>query len=316
MEKKNIAGMSMKGGKKDNFFFCLLEYFPKKERWFLNSLLQVKEHQEDEDDVIRKWVENFYLKKLVLDFPLTLPPCYDCKLSCPGLNHCPKKNVKTIRTRIDSLIESDKLKKAENPKRYEQERNKDDEFDFSRDVMKRPTDKHILSRPFKRRLKKGFLPYWNRPLDFWIWTKYYDQQLEVFNNSFDSFGKASLMILSRFNYLKRHFPKDLSLFESNIQLALLELLRAKIITRKEVQGLGDFKAGPDFRHKVIKNIEKKVNIFIYHPDLEILETSSRAFDSFILALAGQRIQLGQVERPPAWAFAEKSQFVIPLFLSK
>ena len=53
MEKKNIAGMSMKGGKKDNFFFCLLEYFPKKERWFLNSLLQVKEHQEDEDDVIR-----------------------------------------------------------------------------------------------------------------------------------------------------------------------------------------------------------------------------------------------------------------------
>ena len=30
--KKNIAGMSMKGGRKDNFFFCLLEYFPKKKK--------------------------------------------------------------------------------------------------------------------------------------------------------------------------------------------------------------------------------------------------------------------------------------------
>ena len=316
MEKKNIAGMSMKGGRKDHFFFCLLEYFPKKERWFLDSILQVKQHQEDDDDIIRKWVDRFSLKNLVLDFPLDFPPCYDCQLSCPGLNHCPQENVTTIRNKIIHLLEDDKKMKENNPKRYEQERNKVDQFDYSRDIMNYPSDEHILSRPFKRRLKKGFLPYWNRPLDFWVWTKYFDQQLEIFKTSFDSFGKASLMILSRFNYLKRHFPKDLLLFEGNVQIALLELLKAKIITRKEVEGLSLFEEGARYRSQIIKQIEKKLNLFIYGSDLEVLESDSRAFESFILALTGQRIQMGQLEQLPTWTFAERSHFVVPLFSSK
>ena len=160
------------------------------------------------------------------------------------------------------------------------------------------------------------MPYWNRPLDFWVWTQYYDQQLEIFNTSYDSFGTASLMILSRFNYLKRHFPSELQLFEGNIQLALLELLKADILTNREVKGLSDFKEGMDYRFKVIKKIEQKLNIFIYESDLEVLLHFPRAFHSFILAITGQRIQMNQVIHPPKWALAEESQFVIPLFFSK
>ena len=44
--KRNIAGMSMKGGRKDNFFFCLLEHFDDGDRWFLRSLLQVKDEED------------------------------------------------------------------------------------------------------------------------------------------------------------------------------------------------------------------------------------------------------------------------------
>tara|TARA_Y100001970_G_C14215073_1_gene849181 strand:+ start:144 stop:1121 length:978 start_codon:yes stop_codon:yes gene_type:complete len=315
MEKKNIAGMSMKGGRKDNFFFCLLEYFPNKERWFLNSLLQVKEHQEDEDDIIRKWVKDFALKKLVLDFPLTLPPCYGCNLDCPGLSRCPVEGIHRTRKKMDVLLLKDQEMKAKNPKRYEAARNEAESVDPSKNILNIKTDEHILSRAFKRRIKKGILPYWNRPLDFWVWTQYYDQQMELFNTSFDSFGTASLMILSRFNYLKRHFPKELLLFEGNVQLALLELLKAKILTKREVKGLSDFKEGADYRYKVIKKIEKKLNVFIYESDLEALLHFPRAFNSFILAIIGQRIQMEKTMPLPEWAFSEKSQFVVPLFAS-
>ena len=37
------AGMSLGGGKRENFFFRLLEHFPKEDRWFLTSLKQVKD---------------------------------------------------------------------------------------------------------------------------------------------------------------------------------------------------------------------------------------------------------------------------------
>jgi len=45
MDSKNVAGMSLKGGRKDNFYFCLLEHYPEKDRWFLRSLLHVKDEE-------------------------------------------------------------------------------------------------------------------------------------------------------------------------------------------------------------------------------------------------------------------------------
>ncbi len=304
----------MKGGRNDNFFFCLIEYYPDSERWFLKSLLPVKEEEaENDDEALRVWIENFQVKQLVVDFPLSRPECYHCDLACPGATSCPVESVKTTREKINHLLNEDLEMIKKNPKKYEQERNKSDEVVFNRNIFEKETHHHLLSRSFKRRLKKGFIPYWNRSLDFFIWKYYYDQILEMFNTSFDSFGNTSLMTLSRFNYIKRHFPKDLELFEANAHIITIELLRSKIILKKDVELISDIDLGIEARIDTIKKIETHLNIFIYNHDLDILVRNPRAFDSFLLALSGQNILQNKNVALPDWTKPNETRFIIPQF---
>lgn len=314
MDIKNIGSLSMKGGRNDNFFFCLIEYYSDSGRWFLKSLLPVKDEDAlDNDEAIRAWIHNFEVKQLVVDFPLSKPACEVCELECPGAVHCPDESVHAVKEKIKALLNEDQKLINQNPKRYEQERNKSDEVIYNRDVFSKETSHHMLSRSFKRKLKKGFLPYWNRALDFWVWKYYYDQILEIFNTSFDSFGNISLMILSRFSYIKRHFPKGLELFEANEQVVLIELLRSKIILRKDIDLLGDIDLGIEARLDLIKKIESKLDIFIYNHDLEILVKNPRAFDSFILALAGQNVLQQKNRALPEWTRPHETKFIVPNF---
>ncbi len=314
MDTKNIGSLSMKGGRNDNFYFCLIEYYPESHRWFLKSLLPVKDEEaNDSDEAIRAWIHNFGVKQLVVDFPLSKAACADCEIECPGAGHCPKPVVVTVREKIKNLLNEDQKLISTNPKKYEQERNKADEIVYNRDIFLKETSHHLLSRSFKRRLKKGFLPYWNRALDFWIWKYYYDQLLDTFNTSFDSFGNISLMILSRFSYIKRHFPKHVELFEANAQIILIELLRSKVILKKDVDMLSDIELGVEARLDAIKKIEQKLDIFIYNHDLEILVKNPRAFDSFLLALAGQNVLQDKNLKLPDWTVPRETNFIIPNF---
>lgn len=311
---RNIGSLSMKGGRNDNFYFCLIEYFPESKRWFLKSLLPVKEEEAaDSNEAIRSWITNFDIKQLVVDFPLSKPASESSDYDENGNLQCPDNTLEIVQEKIKSLLEEDQRLVSENPKRYEQERNKADEIVYNRDIFSKETAHHLLSRSFKRRLKKGFLPYWNRTLDFWVWKYYYDQILELFNTSFDSFGNVSLMILFRFNYIKRQFPKDLEFFEANEQIILVELLRAKIILKKDISLLNDVDIGIEARLDTIKKIESKLDIFIYNHDLEILVKNPRAFDSFLLALAGQNVLQKKNVQLPEWTKPEDTKFIIPNF---
>jgi hypothetical protein len=304
----------MKGGRNDNFYFCLIEYFPDSKRWFLKSLLPVKEEEAaDSNEAIRSWITNFDIKQLVVDFPLSKPASESSDYDENGKLQCADNSLEIVQDKIKTLLEEDQRLVNENPKRYEQERNKADEIVYNRDVFSKETAHHLLSRSFKRRLKKGFLPYWNRTLDFWVWKYYYDQILELFNTSFDSFGNVSLMILFRFNYIKRQFPKDLEFFEANEQIILVELLRAKIIMKKDISLLNDVDIGIEARLDTIKKIESKLDIFIYNHDLEILVKNPRAFDSFLLALAGQNVLQQKNMKLPDWTKPEDTKFIIPNF---
>ncbi len=306
MDTKNIGSLSMKGGRNDNFYFCLLEYYPESKRWFLKSLLPVKDEEvSHNDDAIHAWINNYDVKQLVVDFPLS-KPAIECTTDA-------EKNIAVVQEKIKNLLDEDQKLINENPKRYEQERNKADEIVYNRDIFSKETAHHLLSRSFKRRLKKGFLPYWNRTLDFWVWKYYYDQILEMFNTSFDSFGNVSLMVLFRFNYIKRHFPKELELFEANAQIIIVELLRSKIILKKDVELLSDMDLGYETRLETIKKIESKLDIFIYNHDLEILVKNPRAFESFLLALAGQNVLQKKNRELPDWTLPQETNFIIPDF---
>jgi hypothetical protein len=306
MKIKNMAGMSMKGGRRDKFFFCLLEFFPEKDRWFLKSILGVKDEiNMHGDDAIRTWIEKFGLKDLVVDFPLNMPFCQTCTLSCPGVDRCPVKEVEEVKNIISLVLKKDGEFREKSPKNYERERIK-----FEQKVQNKTP---ILSKSFKRRLKKGFLPYWNRAIDLWIWNNYYDGLLEYFDYSYDSFGSTSLMILSRFSYLKRHFPEGLNLYEGNVRVTLLELFRAGLIHKYDLQKLQDLEEGAKGREIILGKIEKSSNIFIYDTDMEILVKNPRAFDSFLLAVTGQSIHMNRVKKIQPWAMNNEASFVAPNF---
>lgn len=282
---ETISGMSIGGGSKEDFFLCLFEYYPAEDRFFLTNLRQVGDDEKlDRDETIMSWVEEHGLLNLIVDFPLTKPTCDTCSLKCPGTSLCPHPVVKKVRSEMEELLSKDA-----------------------------PMTKSIYTKSFKRKLKKGFLPYWNRPLDFFIWKNYHDSLLEYFKISFDSFGSVSLILLNRFRYLLRHFPKELKLYESNVNLVLLELFKAKIITKKHLQDLQDMTMAPIARVEIVKEIEKKCKIFIYANDLEILAKKSRAFDSFLLALAGKNMLQNKIITVPDFGEDEKPHFVIPIF---
>ena len=172
---KNIVGLSMKGGRKDLFFFCLLEYFPDQKRWFLKSLRQIKDREGSPgDESIRSWMEDYHIKTMVLDFPLTQTPCGSCELECPGSSKCPVENVVVARSKIDEILGLDKTYRESKPKDYEFARNDEDLYDHTRSSVYDKSEKDLISRSFKRRLKKGFVPYWNRAIDLWVWRHYYD----------------------------------------------------------------------------------------------------------------------------------------------
>jgi len=329
VDKKYIAGMSIKGGRRDNFYLCLLEHYAETGRYFLRSLLQVKDDEDEEkkdslahdtprnikdgDDIIRSWIEKYQLTDLVVDFPLTVPACETCALNCPGASRCPEVSVVDIRKKISWILEQDATKHNQRPKQYERERNKDDEVFYSKDVLAKISHEHLISRSFRRRLKKGYLPYWNRPIDFWVWMFYYDQLLSLFKISYDSFGTTSLIMLFRFSYLQRHFPHHLQFFEGNTYITLLELLRSKTILKKDILLLGDIELGPESRLNIIKAIEGRLGLFVYDHDLEILVKNPRAFDSFLLALVGQTIHKNKIKEIPLWANPIETNFVIPDF---
>ncbi len=315
MKNQRVAGLSMKGGRNDNFFFCLLDFHAESDRWYLKSLLQLDDEDDVDtgDDAIRSWINSFKIKNLVLDFPLTKPPCHECVMDCPGISSCPVDEVQFVVGESTEILLKDQRLRHSHPKEYERARNEDDLFDYSKDVFdKWPLDQ-MLSRSFKRRLKKGFLPYWNRPLDFWVWCFYHDQLLSLFKSTFDSFGNTSLMMLSRFHYLKNHFPQDLQLFEGNVNLALIELIRGKILLKKNITLMSDIEFGVDARLDIIKKIEAKLNIFMYEKDLDIIVKNPRAFDSFILAIIGQRRLLGEWVELPAWTKPKSTNFILPTF---
>lgn len=314
MTPENVAGLGLGGGKKDNFFICILEHFSDQNRWFVKSVLHASDMVgKDGNEVMKDLTDNYRIKEIVLDFPLSNPPCHFCELECPGAENCPVEEVIIVKHLIKELLETDKNLHQRSPKKYEQMRNEADLVNFGLDILTKNPNEHLLTRSFKRRLKKDFLPYWNRPLDVWVWFYYHDHLLELFNETFDSFSNASLMLIARFAYLKRHFSKDLQLFETSGRLCLIELLRSKIISRNHIMDLKDIQLGPIARLNIIKRIEEKLDVFIYDHDKELIAQNPKAFQSFILAVVGQRIKQNKIYEIPPWAQLSDNQFCIPKF---
>lgn len=312
----NIAGLCVKGGRKDNFFLCLLEYFEDSNRWFLSSTLHFKnEMGTGRDDAIKNWLEKYNIDKLIVNFPLSNTACEDCQLECPGINLCPDLNVKEVQFKMNASLETDSNLHKKHPKTYEEMRVLNDQEEIGKALIKKNFDTTgMISRAYRRRLKKGFLPYWNRTLDYFIWNKYFDLMLDFFKTSFDSFGTTSLMVMSRFTYMKKHFSKDMKIYESNANLNLLELYKAGIISNHDLEDLDNAHTAYEARVSILKKIEQNLGIFIYEHDVDLIADHPLAFESFLLGAVGVNIINGKYSKLPNWTSPDKTRFIIPNFL--
>jgi hypothetical protein len=121
------------------------------------------------------------------------------------------------------------------------------------------------------------------------------------------------MLLAKLNYLVRHLPKDLTMYESNVQICLIELYRAKVVSKSLLFQLFDLDLTSAAREQIIKNIEEHMGIFIYENDLDTIMKNSHAFDSFILSVVGQRMLMNELREIPSWGNADGGNFIVPNF---
>lgn len=311
------AGISLTSSKNDDFY---LTYFEKMEGDTSRFKLHLKDQHDSEgnthDLILVKHLKDTKIKTAIFDFPLTKSLCFACTLTCPGSELCPQEPIRKVREIIDSLLEEDAKIYKSNPKKYEVDRKSDDIIDWESDLLAKRTDEHVLSKAFKRRLKRGLSPYANRPIDFWVWQHYYDAYLSAFQTSFDSFGDVSFIHLAYYEYWQKHLPKDLILKETAPQLVLLELYRAEFIDKKQLLTLSDIHQAPLSRLDIVRALSHRLHLVITETQLDKLVRHPRAFTSFILAISGIKLDSHRFYDLPRYTEPEKTHFFVPYFLDR
>lgn len=95
--KSQFLGLSLAGGKTEKTAAALIEYFGEQKRLFVSELipkLLIEEPYSGDDRVI-SWVNHYaQAQSLVVDVPLSLPPCFNCSCTRPPSQPCEQVDVK------------------------------------------------------------------------------------------------------------------------------------------------------------------------------------------------------------------------------
>lgn len=311
------AGISLTSSKADDFYLMYFEPIENENsRYRLHVKDQTNTNGHDHDLILVKHLKDAKIKSAIFDFPLSKSLCLSCTLSCPGSELCPQVPITQVRKIINDLLDVDSNLYKINPKKYEVDRKVDDLLELDSDLFAKRTDEHVLSKAFKRRLKRGLSPYANRPLDFWVWQHYYDAYLAVFQTSFDSFGDVSFIHLAYYQYWQKHLPHDTALWETAPQLVLLELYRAEFIEKKQLITLTDINQAPLARLEIVRALTHRLHLIITETQYDKLVRNPRAFSSFLLAIAGLKLEKQSFYDLPNYTEPEKTHFFVPYFLER
>ncbi|MDH4468031.1 MAG: hypothetical protein QE271_08235 [Bacteriovoracaceae bacterium] len=297
-----IGGASLSTGKWEDTYFCALHFFPDQKRWAVKSLQTLSQSQ----DLVPI---DPPLSALVVDLPLT-------HVLCPHGHALNAKSVSEIKQKLNKLLDEDAMFAKTHPKKYEQERKRDELIDFKKNLLEQKTSSAQLSLPFKRKLKKGFAPHLHRPIDAWVWLHYFDAMHLAFGVTFDSFGHVSVPLLQRFSIFREQLGIKTEIAETNYWILLLELYRADIISKKQLLFERKGSEGASFRGHVVEQLESELGLFIYEQDFNILVKNPRAFASFLFAVAGLRRQQADLYQLPKWSLEQSEHFFVPHFLAR
>jgi len=312
--KKKIAGVYFHSGKTNQFIACVFDYFSSGDRWILEKLHFSGDSNKLSNESFEQWVKANNITDIVMNFPISNTICDVCEIECPGEENCSNPTVKEMSEVISQLLQRDQDFEQSSPKDYERLRNSQDEYVHHQEVYGEKKSTVLLSKSLKKRLRRGLTPYWNRPIDLYIWKNFYDELIQVFNYSYDSFGHTSLMNLKRFSYLKKHLS-NINIWESNIYIIFLELLRAEFLSPADLFGMkyvDEFSVS--LRKNIVSKIEKNLNIYIKSEDSAVLTFDPRAINAFVLSLSGISKVQNNVKALPDWCLPINQNFIVPSYL--
>ena len=310
---QKVAGVYFFGNKLSRFIACIFDFYAPGNRWILDELyFSENEKNSNSPVVFEEWIKTTEIADLIINVPMTSPICETCQLICPGEEKCHHPVIKSIRHKIVNELDKDfKLEKS-NPKAYERYRDNMSKYSSDHKFFNRGNS-DPLSKSLKKKLRKGFTPYWSRPIDLYIWLNYYDELIQIFNYSYDSFGQTSLMNLKRFSYLKRHL-KGINVWESSIHINFLEMLKSDILLPEDLIGMkyvDEFSVSN--RKKIVSKLETSLNIFIKMEDTAIFTFDPKAINALNLGLCAIRNAMSEKHQLPDWCQGNHPNFIIPNF---
>lgn len=114
-----FIGVSFAGGKTDKTCIAVIEYYPQHKKIFLTKLIEkIKSESEFSSDFkVYQFLQQYHehIEFIGFDVPMTLPPCIDCKLTCPGYESCSVDEVEWMRAANERMMKRKKPKKNFTP---------------------------------------------------------------------------------------------------------------------------------------------------------------------------------------------------------
>jgi hypothetical protein len=147
--------------------------------------------------------------------------------------------------------------------------------------------------PKTERLQKPFIPYLQRPLEFWL--RYMSK--ERFANVGDAFGSNWAPLTARLQFLKTQLAVDFN--EIFFRGALLRILPSIGLKKELVDDYNDLEKGLKTRDLIIRKLcDTLTQLFIYDGDIDRLILDLPCFHAFIAVLC-QHLSLLELcdERP-------------------
>jgi hypothetical protein len=152
--------------------------------------------------------------------------------------------------------------------------------------------RNLYQESEKRKPKKLFTPYTQRPVDLWLQQKG-EEGLDIQH----AFGANLAPLVARAHFIRRRLQLDC--FETNPKIAVLRLGAAMKVNKSQLKVYRNSVGGDEARRIILQAMNDQLGIFFYVHDLKLMTENFHAFESFVCAFTGYlRFQDRTQSRPP------------------
>lgn len=250
---QRYLGLSLSGGKSDKSCLAVLEIYPDQKRIFLSRL---HEKIKTEETIS---ADGKILRMIEELLPDSRAIAFDAPLNLPQCLDCPIA-CKGYETCPDPQVKW--MRK----------------IDQAAQAKKRP--------------KKSFTPYTQRPIDLYL-AQVEDENLEVQH----TMGANLAPLAARAMYLKKRIP--LEAIEVFPRLAVWRIGLELKVSKSQLRVYRNSIGGEEARRVFLHALAEKAGLFIYQQDLKALCENPHAFDAFISAWVAFLREQEKTEAPPA-----------------